>query len=146
VVLRASPLSGADEAPRPDETIEDRERFCPIQSGGGADVTVADGSGVGEPGDDVRKFLRTELETSRWSERPAESVASATTLPVLFQESLIAQTMQHVAGGVRVDCGQLAHTLVGERFAACGIHERNAIEPAKCASFSDPRSRAENLA
>ena len=105
MVLRASPLSGADEAPLPDETIEDCERFCAIQSGCGAYVAVADGSGFGELSDDVGEFLRAELETSEWSERPAESVAGATTLAVLFQESLVAQTMQYVAGGVRVDCG-----------------------------------------
>lgn len=105
MVLRASPLSGADQAPVPDETIEDSERLCPIQSGCGADVTVADGSGFGKPGDNVGEFLRAELETSGWSERPAESVASAATLAVLFQESLVAQTMQYVAGGVRIDCG-----------------------------------------
>jgi hypothetical protein len=105
VVLRASPLSGADEAPLPDETIEDCERFCAIQPRCGADVAVADGSAFCELGDNVGEFLRTELETSGWSERPAEAVACAATLAVLFQESLVAQTMQYVAGGVGVDCG-----------------------------------------
>lgn len=143
VVPRAAPLSCADKAPLSDETIEDRKRFCPIQSRCGADVAVADGSGFGELGDNVGEFLRAELETSGWSERPAESVASAATLAVLFQESLIAQTMQYVAGGVRVDCGELANAFVRERLAACGMHERNAIEPAKGASpfeFVDPRA------
>ena len=105
MVLRASPLSGADEAPFPDKTIEHSKRFCPIQSGCGADVTVADRSACGELGDNVGEFLRAEPETSGWSERPAESVAGAATLAVLLQESLIAQTMQHVASGARVDSG-----------------------------------------
>ena len=105
VVLRASPLSRANQAPLPNETIEDCERFCAIQSCCGADIAVADRSGFGEPGDDVGEFLRAELETSGWSERPAESVARAATLAVLFQESLIAQTVQYVAGGVGIDSG-----------------------------------------
>ena len=105
MVLHASPLSRANQAPLPNETIEDCERFCAVQSGCGADVAVADRSGLGELGDNVGEFLRAELETSRRSERSAESVAGAATLAVLLQESLIAQTMQHVAGGVRVDSG-----------------------------------------
>ena len=90
VVLRALPLSGANEAPLPDETIEDRERFCAIPSRCGADIAVGDRPGFGEPGDDVGEFPRAELETSGWSQGPAESIARATTPPVLFQESLIA--------------------------------------------------------
>jgi hypothetical protein len=87
------------EAALPDETIEDCERFCPVQSGCGADVAVADRSGFGELGDDVGEFLGGELEAGGWSERPAESVACAATLAPLFQESLVAQAMQYVAGG-----------------------------------------------
>jgi hypothetical protein len=115
-------LSGPDEAALPDQTIEDGERFGAIESGRGANVAVADWSGLGKLGDDVGEFVGGEPQTGGRSDHPTESVGRAPAAAVLFQEPLVAKSVEYLAGCVRLDCGELANTFVGERCPASGMH------------------------